>query len=666
MELGASTMFLKKISLDNYGLYRGRVTFNLVPETTSKEQPIVLFGGQNGAGKTTLFDAIRLAFYGKTAISSRVTDNEYKKYLISKIHRSTSSVLHAKSAAISIEFDHVVLGELSEYIIKRSWETSASGNLLEKLSIWKDGERLNGVTQDYWAGFIEEVIPERLSSLFFFDGEKIKAIADDTNGNAAMAESIKTLLGLDIVQKLKSDLAIYRTKQIKAQSNNDYVTQIEALQHEVENLKINQTALKEKIASNQTAIDGIQHTIGRVENRLRNEGSVFADQRTNFIEQRVQLEAAIEEQSKIIRYQCETLFPFSLCPTLCNKLTGQLEAESKGAKAQAIVDELDGILSDIKNKLTNNSTVACEISKSISDRLKKYNSDLSFTDLLKLSPKETQIISSWIEYSKTSSKKLVNNALEEREKLTHQLRKVEQHIQKAPESSILEPIVNELATHNQRLGELLQQRIALKEQFKKSDKALTDAHRRLDKATIAEVNDKACEKRIRLTKNIDGALQEYATKLTERKIEELQRTVTECFNSLSRKGNLIKDIQIDPKNFSVTLFDRYGHMLPKEELSAGEKQMFAVALLWGLSITSARPLPVIIDTPLGRLDSAHRKNLIHNYFPKAAAQVIILSTDTEIDEQWHAELKPYVSKSFVLNHDTLENCTSVKEEYFWN
>lgn len=102
-------------------------------------------------------------------------------------------------------------------------------------------------------------------------------------------------------------------------------------------------------------------------------------------------------------------------------------------------------------------------------------------------------------------------------------------------------------------------------------------------------------------------------------------------------------------------------MMPKEELSAGEKQIFAVALLWDLSITSGRTLPVIIDTPLGGLDSAQRKTLTHHYFPKAAAQLIILSTDTEIDEQWYAELKPYVSKSFMLTHDTTENCTSVKE-----
>ena len=659
-------MFLKKITLDNYGLYRGQVTFNLSPETAPEDQPIVLFGGQNGAGKTTLFDAIRLAFYGKAAIGSRLTDNEYKKFLASKIHRSTSAILHANFAAISIDFEHVILGESSEYKIRRSWESSESGKITEKLSIWKDGEALTGVNQDYWAGFVEEVIPERLSNLFFFDGEKIKSIADDTNGNAAMAESIRTLLGLDIVEKLKSDLSIYRTKQAKAQSNSNYTEQIENLEREVDQLETSSVELKEDLASNMSRIDGVQNIINRVEEKLRNEGSVFADQRESLIEKRAQIAAAIEEQSKTVRHECENLFPFSLCPTLSSKLTQQLAAEEEGTKAQLVVSELDGILANLQNKLSDNTALAAELSQDITCRLNKYNDALNFTSFLKLSSKEVQVLSSWIGGAKSSSKPAVNQALEQRESLTHKLHTVEKDIQKAPENSILEPIIEELNTHNQRLGELLQLRTALEEKLRKNDNALADAQRRLHKASIAETNDMECGKRIELTTRIDDALDEYAAKLTQKKIEELRNTVTECFNSLSRKGNLIKDIQINPETFSVTLFDRYGHMLPKEELSAGEKQMFAVALLWGLSITSGRPLPVIIDTPLGRLDSVHRKTLIHNYFPKAASQVIILSTDTEIDEHWYTELKPYVSKSFMLAHDTTENCTSVKEQYFWS
>jgi len=53
--------------------------------------------------------------------------------------------------------------------------------------------------------------------------------------------------------------------------------------------------------------------------------------------------------------------------------------------------------------------------------------------------------------------------------------------------------------------------------------------------------------------------------------------------------------------------------------------------LWGLARASARPLPAVIDTPMARLDAAHRQHLVERYFPNASHQVIVLSTDTEVD-----------------------------------
>ena len=63
-------------------------------------------------------------------------------------------------------------------------------------------------------------------------------------------------------------------------------------------------------------------------------------------------------------------------------------------------------------------------------------------------------------------------------------------------------------------------------------------------------------------------------------------------------------------------------------------------MLWALGRTSGRPLPVIIDTPLARLDSDHRRLLVENYFPQASHQVILLSTDTEVDQLYFDLLNP--------------------------
>ena len=103
----------------------------------------------------------------------------------------------------------------------------------------------------------------------------------------------------------------------------------------------------------------------------------------------------------------------------------------------------------------------------------------------------------------------------------------------------------------------------------------------------------------------------------------------------------------------------------KSSLSAGEKEVFAVSLLWGLAQTSQLKLPIIIDTPLSRLDSTHRDNIVNNYFPNAGEQVVILSTDTEIDTNYYRSLKPHLSGAGCLDFDQRQELTTFRSGYFW-
>jgi DNA sulfur modification protein DndD len=73
----------------------------------------------------------------------------------------------------------------------------------------------------------------------------------------------------------------------------------------------------------------------------------------------------------------------------------------------------------------------------------------------------------------------------------------------------------------------------------------------------------------------------------------------------------------------------------------------------------------VIDTPLGRLDASHRSNLIERYFPNASHQVLLLSTDEEIDEKYYEKLKPWVGRSYLLEFDDSIGATRVKPGYFW-
>jgi DNA sulfur modification protein DndD len=167
-----------------------------------------------------------------------------------------------------------------------------------------------------------------------------------------------------------------------------------------------------------------------------------------------------------------------------------------------------------------------------------------------------------------------------------------------------------------------------------------------------------------LARRAAQALADYETRLLEHKVSQLRGEFVRRFNHLARKADWIADVRIDMTNFAATLIDRNGQEVPKAALSAGEKQVYAIAMLWALAGTSGRALPMIIDTPLARLDSDHRSNLVERYFPVSSHQVILLSTDTEVDEQLLAALNKSVSHSYRLDYDPIAQKTFVSRGYF--
>ncbi len=160
-------------------------------------------------------------------------------------------------------------------------------------------------------------------------------------------------------------------------------------------------------------------------------------------------------------------------------------------------------------------------------------------------------------------------------------------------------------------------------------------------------------------------MQEFLARATERKIERLSDLITDSFRFLLRKQTMVERIHIEPTTFAITLFNDSGQALPKQRLSEGEKQLFAISVLWGLARASAHPLPAIIDTPMARLDAGHRSHLVERYFPHASHQVIILSTDTEVDRHYYNTLLPHIARAYHLCYEEDTRATHGEEGYFW-
>ena len=160
-------------------------------------------------------------------------------------------------------------------------------------------------------------------------------------------------------------------------------------------------------------------------------------------------------------------------------------------------------------------------------------------------------------------------------------------------------------------------------------------------------------------------IKRYRIRLQQNKAGILAKTMTDCYRKLAYKKHLIEEIQVDSVSLDLHYLNGNGDEVEKKKLSAGEKQLMVISLLWALAICSKKKLPVIIDTPLSRLDSIHREALITTYFPNASDQTIILSTDSEIDQKYYELMRPHIGDEFTLVYDDEHMKTSIKKGYLF-
>jgi DNA sulfur modification protein DndD len=213
---------------------------------------------------------------------------------------------------------------------------------------------------------------------------------------------------------------------------------------------------------------------------------------------------------------------------------------------------------------------------------------------------------------------------------------------------------------------MLQQQIkTLTEEESRSKYEATLASRELSKALEEKTRFDKLSEHLQLASRTQKVLEEYLRRLRQEKVAEFSQNFLDCFNFLFNKRNFINKVNVNPQNFDITLISGDNVTISKGELSAGEKQVYAIALLWAIARTSGRQLPFIIDTPLGRLDMEHRMNMMTNFLPNASHQMIVFSTNTEIDQVFFSQLQPHISRAYQLEYDVLQGQTNAREGYFW-
>lgn len=658
-------MTLDKLVLENFGIYLNRHVIALTPP--SKKKPIILFGGMNGAGKTTLLDALQLGLHGRRARCSNRGSGSYEEFLRASVNRFADA---SGGAAIEVHFHHVNEGREQSYRVCRSWHANGNG-VKETVDVFVDGRRDTAVS-DAWAEYAEEFIPARLSHLFFFDGEKIEALADLENASELLRSGIHSLLGLDIVDRLHTDLDVVAgRKNKKLNVDDDGASALEQAQREVTERVSLRDELAQKLAAVQSQLEQSEYRHQKLVERLQSEGGDLFKQKHLLEASKTRLEAEVEAMDAILRDDAGGVAPLLLVGDLLETMQAQTRRERVGASAHllgGVLLERDTVMlksmreAGAKPSLITTMTDLLDRdrrSRTVAAKAPRY---LGFSE-------EAQSLLQELSSSGLPALRLkVGRQLIRRQELVEDLAVVERKLSTVPEEDAIAPLENERRALEEKRALLAKEQLCLQEErrllendISRKESILT---RLQDQAARIALEQEDLTRIKEHSRRAQHALKLFREKVVERHISAIQDYVLESFRYLVRKKSLVSSIKIDSRTFVVELRAGDGELMKPDRLSAGERQLLAVSLLWGLAKASRRPLPAIIDTPLGRLDSSHRRHLVERYFPHASHQVLLLSTDEEIRGEYLDAIRPSVGHSYLLEFNEIERSSLVKPGYF--
>lgn len=641
-------MRIKRLIMHNFGVYAGTNSLEF-----KGNKPVVLIGGMNGRGKTTILEAVLLGLYGSNSFAYTESKfSSYGQYLKSYVNKADGSL----ESFIEIEFS-MDDSDSEIYCVHREWE-GKSQRVREKILVKKNRED-NAFLTDNWPMFVENILPSALSSFFFFDGEKIAELAIEETSEQ-MKESVKAMLGITVLDVLQGDIGRLISKISKENSGNQDLKKLDELRIVKEEAATSLNTADEQLQQMKLEVQEMQLNLEKLNVEYSIKGGGILEQKNLLLKQRTECIAAVANSQEQLLELVTGEMPLLLVSDLLKDIEsqGKIEHERKLNKMALdkvklsygkFGDESDAILSFIEFMQNEMGTCQEEDLYGLSDSNLFQINALNSDGLKMCSDKAKSLISK----RKNHQKKVddIDNSLsvdideKSLNELFESIRNQEREInRKQIEIDNLEKertsLHGTLVMAESEFGRYAEGILSVLESVDSDERTIKYAHMAIEIIKL------------------------YRVRLQEKKTAVLAKTMTECYKKLANKKNLVDHIVMDSESLDLHYMNNEGIEIAKKRLSAGEKQLMVISLLWALAICSKKKLPVIIDTPLSRLDSSHRQALIKIYFPKASDQTIILSTDSEIDENYYELMKKSVGDKYTLKYNDASKNTTITSGYF--
>jgi DNA sulfur modification protein DndD len=608
-------MFLRRLTLRNYGIFEN-ADFDLA---TDVDHPIVLISGNNGAGKTSILEAIRVALHGRRAFDVPLGENEYLRAMARRLHLRSG----ATDWGVSLEFDHVDLHKTKHVAVDRTW-TQRGQRIAESVTVTQDKLTLPSDVAD---DLLATIVPPEIARYFFFDGERIRELADwDEEEASVLFNAASDLLGLGVLDQLRAD--VLRLTAIKGKHNRDTDDATAKLEHaEQEAAFIVDDLRKAKVLTR-----GIRGAVDRARADVRRVGAIQQEEVAALHTELAELAAERRVLNEEAQRAAADILPLLCARTLRQRFTKDIEARRRLEDRETVTAFLERHEPQISVALRTQGLKAAANRRALQAIFEIARGPLVAVSvsLPNLSRSDAAWMRRVIEHELPEMDARSQAMVTRLRVLDEKLASLEDRRRSIPVNDPagevalveLENVQRVLLEHEATLQHLEERRLL-------ANKALELARDAAKAQRVEAFGQGRLRDRDRVMNHVLQALPTLADRLKTVKELRFAEYLEAALHELWNKTERLSGVDISFAERRIALLGPFGE-IPKRDLSAGEKQLFATAFIYALAKLSGRLMPFVIDTPLGRLDRSHRRRFVAEFLPNASHQIILLSTDTEI------------------------------------
>jgi len=652
-------LLINYIKLKNYRQYRDITIKFPLPHD---KKNFIIIEGSNGAGKTNILNAITWCLYAEELHLD-------KKNIVLPIINTTSLKENPSSCGVEVEIK-MIDNENKKIIFRRTISFYESKDGLPKkvkdvFANSPDGSKfviqrqigndMPIITDPEY--IVQQNIPKTLEEYFLFDGERLERYFKEKSGEKIKEEVFK-ISQLELLEKVINHLNLMEKDLVKTQKNLDpnlekiegqlgaYLKSLETLKNDLKKIieeknekGVIEKDLREKLRS-VPKVKKIREEIEEIEDDLK----------------------GLEKEIKDIENEKLDLLigfaPTIIANSAINQTLNMIGYEEDMGNVPPKMDKiyLEKILKKGICICGNNISKKNSLSRKKVEDLIKNISEVSklSSELSDIKSYLNQFIDELGSFDDTRIKigKYIRNREKEYKDKSKKLKILQTKIKSCNEKQIckweieLEQTSRMIGELNEKIGNYKNRISGAETKIELLKKSRDEELKKSKKYEKVRNTINFCEESLKIAKNIKNEIMDE----TRKQIEII--TKKEFFNLIWKKKTW-KDVRIN-SDYDISVVHQSG-LEGLGSLSRGETQALALAFVGSLSRVSGFNLPMIIDTPLGRISREVKKNIAEN-LPKILEnkQVIILMTDEEYSPAVREKLSNRLVKEYKINFKETE------------